>query len=320
MRHSSFLTIHPESFEKEALIRFKQHYELLPIYRKYAQLLSRTPENVRSLQEIPFLPISFFKSHQILHQNLSAKDYFASSGTTGQLSRSKHYFESLTDYELSFTTFFEKNYGPIEELRLLALLPSYKEQQHSSLIYMIDSLLKRALPGSGYFKDDYASLTAALQEPGKKLLIGVTYALLDFAETKAMPLADTIIMETGGMKGRRKELVRAEVHEALTRAFGIEHIHSEYGMTELFSQAYAAKDGIFTPAPWMKVLIRETEDPLSYVPEGRTGGINIIDLANTQSCSFIATEDLGKVYADGTFEVLGRFDTAEVRGCNLLMA
>lgn len=320
MRHSSFLTIHPESFEKEALIRFKQHYELLPIYRKYAQLLSRTPENVRSLQEIPFLPISFFKSHQILHQNLSAKGYFASSGTTGQLSRSKHYFESLTDYELSFTTFFEKNYGPIEELRLLALLPSYKEQQHSSLIYMIDSLLKRALPGSGYFKDDYASLTAALQEPGKKLLIGVTYALLDFAETKAMPLADTIIMETGGMKGRRKELVRAEVHEVLTNAFGVDHIHSEYGMTELFSQAYAAKDGIFTPAPWMRVLIRETEDPLSYVPEGRTGGINIIDLANTQSCSFIATEDLGKVYADGTFEVLGRFDTAEVRGCNLLMA
>lgn len=320
MWHRSFLTVHPESFEKEALIRFNQQFELLPVYREYAQLLGKNPENVRCLKDIPFLPISFFKSHQILQKNLKPKGYFASSGTTEQLSRSKHYFESLTDYELSFTTFFEDRYGPIEELRLLALLPSYQEQQHSSLIYMVDFLLQRALPGSGYYKDDYTTLARVLQEPGKKLLIGVTFALLDFAETIAMPLTDTIIMETGGMKGRRKELIRQEVHHILTQAFSVDHIHSEYGMTELFSQAYAAKDGVFTPAPWMKILIRETEDPLSYAPEGRTGGINIIDLANTQSCSFIATEDLGKVYSDGTFEVLGRFDTAEIRGCNLLMA
>jgi len=243
-----------------------------------------------------------------------------SSGTTAQPNRSKHYYDSLKGYEQSFFTFFEATYGPISDLVLVALLPSYKEQTHSSLIYMVDYLIKKARPGSGYYKLGDQQLTELLTSDQKKLLIGVTYALLDWAESNPMALQNTIVMETGGMKGRRREVVREEVHDQLKAAFDLDTIHSEYGMTELFSQAYSPGEGIFYPAPWMKVLIREAEDPFTISPYEKTGGINIIDLANTHSCAFIATEDLGKTYFDGSFEVLGRFDTAEIRGCNLMMA
>ena len=243
-----------------------------------------------------------------------------SSGTTAQPNRSKHYYHSLEGYEQSFFTFFEATYGPISDLVLVALLPSYKEQTHSSLVYMVDYLIKKARPGSGYYKLGDQQLTELLTSDQKKLLIGVTYALLDWAESNPMALQNTIVMETGGMKGRRREVVREEVHDHLKAAFDLDTIHSEYGMTELFSQAYSPGEGIFYPAPWMKVLIREAEDPFTISPHEKTGGINIIDLANTHSCAFIATEDLGRTYPNGSFEVLGRFDTAEIRGCNLMMA
>lgn len=243
-----------------------------------------------------------------------------SSGTTAQSNRSRHYYHSLEGYEQSFFTFFEATYGPISDLVLVALLPSYKEQTHSSLIYMVDYLIKKARPGSGYYKLGDQQLTELLTNDQKKLLIGVTYALLDWAESNPMALQNTIVMETGGMKGRRKEVIRDEVHRKLKTAFELDMIHSEYGMTELFSQAYSPGEGIFYPSPWMKVLIREAEDPFTISPHEKTGGINIIDLANTHSCAFIATEDLGKTYPNGSFEVLGRFDTAETRGCNLMMA
>lgn len=243
-----------------------------------------------------------------------------SSGTTAQPNRSKHYYDSLKGYQQSFFTFFEATYGPVSDLVLVALLPSYKEQTHSSLIYMVDYLIKKARPESGYYKLGDQPLTELLTSDQKKLLIGVTYALLDWAESNPMALQNTIVMETGGMKGRRREVVREEVHDQLKAAFDLDTIHSEYGMTELFSQAYSPGEGIFYPAPWMKVLIREAEDPFTISPHEKTGGINIIDLANTHSCAFIATEDLGRTYPNGSFEVLGRFDTAEIRGCNLMMA
>ena len=243
-----------------------------------------------------------------------------SSGTTAQPNRSRHYYHSLEGYEHSFLTFFEATYGPISDLVLVALLPSYSEQTHSSLIYMVDYLIKKAKPGSGYYRLGDQQLTELLASEEKKLLIGVTFALLDWAESNPMVLQNTIVMETGGMKGRRKEVIREEVHRQLKTAFKLDTIHSEYGMTELFSQAYSSGEGIFYPAPWMKVLIREAEDPFTMSSYEKTGGINIIDLANTNSCAFIATEDLGKTYFDGSFEVLGRFDTAEIRGCNLMMA
>lgn len=243
-----------------------------------------------------------------------------SSGTTAQPNRSRHYYHSLEGYEQSFLTFFEATYGPISDLVLVALPPSYREQTHSSLIYMVDYLIKKAKPGSGYYKLGDQQLTELLASEEKKLLIGVTYALLDWAESNPIALQNTIVMETGGMKGRRKEIIREEVHRQLKTAFELDTIHSEYGMTELFSQAYSPGEGIFYPAPWMKVLIREAEDPFTMSSHEKTGGINIIDLANTHSCAFLATEDLGKTFSDGSFEVLGRFDTAEIRGCNLMMA
>ena len=243
-----------------------------------------------------------------------------SSGTTAQPNRSRHYYHSLEGYEHSFLTFFEATYGPISDLVLVALLPSYMEQTHSSLIYMVDYLIKKAKPGSGYYRLGDQQLTELLASEEKNLLIGVTFALLDWAESNPMVLQNTIVMETGGMKGRRKEEIREEVHRQLKTAFKLDTIHSEYGMTELFSQAYSSGEGIFYPAPWMKVLIREAEDPFTISSHEKTGGINIIDLANTHSCAFLATEDLGKTFSDGSFEVLGRFDTAEIRGCNLMMA
>ena len=320
MAKAEFTSVTESDFEEKALDLFKDQFQKIKVYNAYCQILKRDPSNVSSLVEIPFLPISFFKSHKVFDKNRKEEGYFMSSGTTAQSNRSRHYYHSLEGYEQSFFTFFEATYGPISDLVLVALLPSYKEQTHSSLIYMVDYLIKKARPGSGYYKVGDQQLTELLTNDQKKLLIGVTYALLDWAESNPMALQNTIVMETGGMKGRRKEVIRDEVHRKLKTAFELDMIHSEYGMTELFSQAYSPGEGIFYPSPWMNVLIREAEDPFTISPHEKTGGINIIDLANTHSCAFIATEDLGKTYPNGSFEVLGRFDTAETRGCNLMMA
>jgi len=320
MAKAEFTSVTESDFEEKALDLFKNQFQNIEVYNSYCQLLRKDPSSVSSLVEIPFLPISFFKSHKIFDKNQKEEGYFMSSGTTAQPNKSKHYYQSLEEYEQSFFTFFEATYGPISDIILVALLPSYKEQTHSSLIYMVNYLIKKARPGSGYYQLGDQQLNKLLASDQKKLLIGVTYALLDWAESNPMALKNTIVMETGGMKGRRKEIIREEVHQKLKAAFELETIHSEYGMTELFSQAYSPGNGIFYPAPWMKVLIRETEDPFAMSSHQKTGGINIIDLANTHSCAFIATEDLGKTYPDGSFEVLGRFDTAEIRGCNLMMA
>ena len=320
MAKAEFTSVTESDFEEKALDLFKNQFQNIEVYNSYCQLLRKDPSSVSSLVEIPFLPISFFKSHKIFDKNQKEESYFMSSGTTAQSNKSKHYYQSLEEYEQSFFTFFEATYGPISDIILVALLPSYKEQTHSSLIYMVNYLIKKARPGSGHYKLGDQQLSELLGNDQKKLVIGVTYALLDWAESNPMALKNTIVMETGGMKGRRKEIIREEVHQKLKTAFELKTIHSEYGMTELFSQAYSSGNGIFYPAPWMKVLIRETEDPFAMSSHQKTGGINIIDLANTHSCAFIATEDLGKTYPDGSFEVLGRFDTAEIRGCNLMMA
>jgi len=320
MVKAEFTSVTESDFEEKALDLFKNQFQNIEVYNSYCQLLRKDPSSVSSLVEIPFLPISFFKSHKVFHKDLKEEGHFMSSGTTAQPNKSKHYYQSLEEYEQSFFTFFEATYGPISDIILVALLPSYKEQTHSSLIYMVNYLIKKARPGSGYYKLGDQQLNKLLASDQKKLLIGVTYALLDWSESNPMALKNTIVMETGGMKGRRKEIIREDVHQKLKAAFELETIHSEYGMTELFSQAYSPGNGIFYPAPWMKVLIRETEDPFAMSSHQKTGGINIIDLANTHSCAFIATEDLGKTYPDGSFEVLGRFDTAEIRGCNLMMA
>lgn len=319
MAKAEFTSITEIDFKKKALDLFRDQFHNIEVYQSYCRLLGKDLNNVSSLNEIPFLPISFFKSHKVFRKNLKEEGFFMSSGTTAQPNRSRHYYHSLEGYEQSFLTFFEATYGPISDIVLVALLPSYKEQNHSSLIYMVDHIIKKAKPGSGYYKLGDQQLTKLFASDQKKLLIGVTYALLDWAESNPMALQNTIVMETGGMKGRRKEVVREEVHQQLKTAFKLDTIHSEYGMTELFSQAYSPGEGIFYPAPWMKVLIREAEDPFTISSHEKTGGINIIDLANTHSCAFIATEDLGKTYSDGSFEVLGRFDTAEIRGCNLMM-
>lgn len=319
MAKAEFTSITEIDFKKKALDLFRDQFHNIEVYQSYCRLLGKDLNNVSSLNEIPFLPISFFKSHKVFRKNLKEEGFFMSSGTTAQPNRSRHYYHSLEGYEQSFLTFFEATYGPISDIVLVALLPSYKEQNHSSLIYMVDHIIKKAKPGSGYYKLGDQQLTKLFASDQKKLLIGVTYALLDWAESNPMALQNTIVMETGGMKGRRKEVVREEVHQQLKTAFKLDTIHSEYGMTELFSQAYSPGEGIFYPAPWMKVLIREAEDPFTISSHEKTGGINIIDLANTHSCAFIATEDLGKTYSDGSFEVLGRFDTAEIRGCNLMI-
>ena len=319
MAKAEFTSITEIDFKKKALDLFRDQFHNTEVYQSYCRLLGKDLNNVSSLNEIPFLPISFFKSHKVFRKKLKEEGFFMSSGTTAQPNRSRHYYHSLEGYEQSFLTFFEATYGPISDIVLVALLPSYKEQNHSSLIYMVDHIIKKAKPGSGYYKLGDQQLTKLFASDQKKLLIGVTYALLDWAESNPMALQNTIVMETGGMKGRRKEVVREEVHQQLKTAFKLDTIHSEYGMTELFSQAYSPGEGIFYPAPWMKVLIREAEDPFTISSHEKTGGINIIDLANTHSCAFIATEDLGKTYSDGSFEVHGRFDTAEIRGCNLMM-
>lgn len=312
-----------KEFHKMAMKIFRYQYEHNEVYQKYCALVKRTPANVKHITEIPFLPIEFFKSKEVLTSNDPIQTTFTSSGTTGQIT-SKHHVTDLSFYEQSFRNAFSHFYGNIEDYVVLALLPSYLEREGSSLIYMVNDLIEGSNhPDSGFYLHNYEELVQrlkALDSDGQNvLLIGVTYALLDLVENYELNLNNTIIMETGGMKGKRKEMIREELHTLLTQGFGVDKIHSEYGMTELLSQAYSLGDGVFECPPWMDVLIRETDDPFTLVPTGKTGGMNVIDLANFNSCSFIATQDLGKKYENFTFEVLGRFDNSDIRGCNLMV-
>ena len=312
-----------QDFNEAAFTVFKHQFENNRVYRSFCDLLYKHPSTVNTINDIPFLPIAFFKSQKVIAKNKSVETVFSSSGTTGKTT-SKHYVSDLQLYEKSFSIAFETAYGPIEDYVILALLPSYLERTGSSLVYMVDCLIKKTNnPNSGFYLNNFKALSETLlrmDASGKKvLLLGVSHALLDLVEAYKFKLKNTIVMETGGMKGRRKELVRAELHSILMNGFGVNAIHSEYGMTELLSQAYSTGNGLFTPSPWMKVLARDTEDPLCILPENKTGGLNIIDLANIHSCAFIATQDLGRVGNSGSFEVIGRFDNSDIRGCNLMV-
>ncbi|MEM9647391.1 MAG: acyl transferase [Bacteroidota bacterium] len=309
-------------FEQLALEAFRFQYHNNAIYQTYCNHLGKHPNQVAKSRDIPFLPIQFFKSHTILSSTDLPQTIFESSGTT-QSSTSKHHVTDLELYTKSFLNGFKEFYGNIEDYCILALLPSYLEREGSSLVHMVDELVKRSKHAdSGFYLYDLETLKQKLllleSNQNKTLLIGVSFALLDLAEQFPIKLKHTTIMETGGMKGRRKELIREELHDILKNAFGVSDIHSEYGMTELLSQGYSKGNGIFSTPKWMKVLTRDTEDPLSPQSYGKTGGMNVIDLANINSCCFIATQDLGKTYEDGSFEVLGRFDHSDVRGCNLM--
>jgi phenylacetate-coenzyme A ligase PaaK-like adenylate-forming protein len=311
-------------FKESALEIFKWQAEKNPVYKNFINELSVTGKNIKSPENIPFLPIAFFKQHKIVTGSFSGGLVFESSGTTG-LSVSRHYITDPEIYKRSFLLSFSLFYGDPSDYFIAALLPSYSERKNSSLVYMADELIKRsATPLSGFYKDNIAELLSNIKkskaEKRKILLIGVSYALLDLAEKYSPDLSGVIVVETGGMKGRRKEITRGELHSILRKSFNLDVIHSEYGMTELLSQAWSRRDGLYYCPPWMKIFIRDPYDPLTIITEpGITGGINVIDLANFHSCSFIATGDQGKLHKDGGFEVLGRLDNSDIRGCNLLI-
>jgi phenylacetate-coenzyme A ligase PaaK-like adenylate-forming protein len=312
-----------KEFDKLALKVYRHQYDNNTVYRDFCTYLDKDKHNVKSVAEIPFLPIQFFKSHDVVSSTEPVQITFTSSGTTG-MATSRHMVTDLDYYEQSFQLAFSQFYGNIEDYAVLALLPSYLEREGSSLIYMVEDLIQRSNNAdSGFYLHNYDELITkltSLDAAGQNvLLIGVTYALLDLIEKQDFNLKNTIIMETGGMKGRRREMIREELHEVLCKGFDVTEIHSEYGMTELLSQAYSLGNGIFECPPWMDIHIRDTEDALTYVDYGKTGGINVIDLANINSCSFIATQDLGKKYPNQSFEVLGRFDNSDIRGCNLMV-
>ena len=323
MQNAVFNIQNQSDFKTCALQVFRHQFKNNAVYRSFCDLLYIHSSDVKEVEEIPFLPIQFFKSHAVLSSTQAVKETFTSSGTTGS-SVSKHMVTDLSWYTKSYTKGFEYFYGPIEEYTVLGLLPNYLERDGSSLIYMVDDFIKKSnKPASGFYLNNLTELSKtliALDKKGEKvLLIGVTFALLDLIERQQFKLQNTIIMETGGMKGRRKEIIRNELHEILCAGFGVSKIYSEYGMTELLSQGYSSGDGVFECPPWMKILARDTEDALTMVGTNKTGGLNVIDLANYNSCSFIATQDLGKVDNNGRFEVLGRFDHSDIRGCNLMV-
>ncbi|MEN1785617.1 MAG: acyl transferase [Bacteroidota bacterium] len=309
-------------FATKALSLFRYQWKKNEVYRTFCDHLKVNPDSVTKPEAIPFLPIEFFKSHTVLTGSCTPQTVFTSSGTTG-VEVSKHHICDLQVYEQGFQDTFHRFYGDISEYCLLALLPSYLERKGSSLVHMVSGLIqKTGHPDSGFYLNDLEALAQKLKQleakGTKTLLIGVSFALLDLAAALSLPLKHTVVMETGGMKGRRKEMIREDLHRTLQQAFGEYPIHSEYGMTELLSQAYSKGEGVFYAPPWMRVFSRDTSDPLKMNAHGKTGGLNIIDLANVHSCAFIATQDLGKVRADGAFEVLGRFDHADIRGCNLM--
>jgi phenylacetate-coenzyme A ligase PaaK-like adenylate-forming protein len=325
-----FTISNQKQFEKIALKVFRFQYENNLVYKEFCDFLKIDVQKVKSLNKIPFLPIQFFKSHSVISNKDSVQETFTSSGTTG-MATSKHYVTDISLYEESYRKGFSQFYGNIEDYVVLALLPSYLERQGSSLIYMVEDLIQLTKnPESGFYLHNHDELIEKLTRLNHSeqnvILIGVTYALLDLIEySKSISFrlrglgGSNIIMETGGMKGQRKEMIREELHQQLCEGFGVTAIHSEYGMTELLSQAYSLGNGVFECPSWMQILVRDTEDALTYVSEGKTGGINVIDLANINSCSFIATQDLGKKNPNNSFEVLGRFDNSDIRGCNLMV-
>jgi len=304
-----------------ALEIFRHQAKHCDIYHQYLQAIKVDALEIQNASDIPYLPISFFKTHRVITGHFTPEITFTSSGTSGS-NTSRHLVRSIDTYRTAFHRAFELQYGSPSDYTIFALLPSYLEREGSSLILMVEELIAQAQPSSGFFlkhQEQLQSLLIENEKAGKKnLLLGVTFALLDFAEAMPTQLPNTIIMETGGMKGRRKELIREEVHRILKDAFQVENIHSEYGMTELLSQAYSQGEGIFHCPPWMCVSVRDVQDPLSNYATGK-GGLNIMDLANIDSCAFIATQDLGTVHPNSTFEVTGRFDHADVRGCNLMV-
>jgi hypothetical protein len=321
--HAIFSISSESEFNTLALEVFKFQFENNLVYRSFCDLLYKHPSDVKRIEEIPFLPIQFFKSHEVLSSQSQIEDTFSSSGTTGSIT-SKHYVTDLSIYEQSFRKGFKDFYGNINDYVVLALLPNYLEREGSSLIYMVNDMIEHSQHSeSGFYLDNMTELKdtlIALDSEGKKImLIGVSFALLDLVELHQFNLKNTIVMETGGMKGRRKEMVREELHTILKSGFGVSKIHSEYGMTELLSQAYSLGDGIFKYPNWMRILTRDPEDALTLRSTNKTGGINVIDLANINSCSFIATQDLGRVHDNGTFEIIGRFDSSDIRGCNLMV-
>lgn len=310
-------------FNELALEIFHFQYENNIVYKQFVDFLNIDILKVVHYTQIPFLPVEFFKSHKVISGNDVSEVVFTSSGTT-DVQTSKHYVSDIELYESSFLRDFEFFFGSPKEMVILALLPSYLEREGSSLVYMANKLISESNRSeSGFYLNEYSELHSLLlslrAQKQKVILLGVTYALLDLAEQFPIHFPELILMETGGMKGKRKELIRDELHTKLKNAFGVSQIYSEYGMTELLSQAYSVGGGIFSTPPWMKILIRDVNDPLSMLAAGKAGGINVIDLANIYSCSFIATQDLGKVGLNDTFEILGRFDNSDVRGCNLMV-
>ena len=323
MQNDIFNIQNEQDFSEVALAVFKHQFQNNRVYRSFCDLINVHPSDVLKVTDIPFLPIQFFKSRKVVASKDEAQQVFTSSGTTGSIT-SKHFVTDINLYKESYRKGFCHFYGNIEEYTVLALLPNYLERKGSSLVYMVDEFITKSNNvESGFYLDNLEELTQkliALDKKGQKvLLIGVSFALLDLIEKQQFNLKNTTIMETGGMKGRRKELVREELHAILEGGFGVTEIHSEYGMTELLSQGYSKGKGVFKTPPWMRVLTRDTEDALTINLLGKNGGINVIDLANYNSCSFIATQDLGKVHKDGTFEIIGRFDNSDIRGCNLMV-
>jgi hypothetical protein len=318
-----FIVDGPAEFNALALDLFQVHARKNPVYRAYLEALRVETGRVTTVGAIPFLPIGLFRNHRVLLEDLDPSSFFTSSGTTGSIT-SRHHVPFPRVYERSFMSSFSTTYGDPSHWRILALLPAYLEREGSSLVYMAQKLIAASgdpLSGTYLYRyDELADVLRRSEAEGRKtLLLGVTFALLDLAEQHPMPLHHTTVMETGGMKGRRPEIVREELHRILKNAFGVPAIHSEYGMTELLSQAWSTGEGIYRCPPWMRVQLRDVNDPFTEVGPGRTGGINVIDLGNVASCPFIATQDLGKLHPDGSFEVLGRFDNSDLRGCNLMV-
>lgn len=324
IRELIFRISNKSDFKNIALEIFRLQVSNNPVYQQYVSILGTDINSVNSVEKIPFLPIEFFRNHRIITGNHPSEKVFESSGTTDAMT-SRHYVTDLSLYEKSFTTSFRYFYGDPENYFFAALLPSYTERDNSSLVYMADFLIRNSSDSrSSFFLEDKLRLLDTLQiikaEKGKGILIGVSFALLDLAEEFLPDLNGIIVVETGGMKGRRKEVTREELHNTLKEKLNIASVHSEYGMTELLSQAWSKGDGIFHTPPWMKIVLREINDPLSvFTDHGITGGINVIDLANINSCSFISTGDLGSLHPDDCFEVLGRFGNSDLRGCNLLI-
>lgn len=311
----------PDNFPHLALEVFNFQYRENEVYRHFVKHIGTKKEEVTSIMQIPFLPVSFFKTHTVKTTSFESEQVFASSGTT-QNTTGYHYIKDTHIYKQSFLQFFEETYGDVSNWCIIGLLPSYLERKNSSLVYMVNELVAQSNnSNSGFYLNEFDSLYAVLKnmEAARQptLLIGVTFALLDFFEKYSLPLHHTVVMETGGMKGRRQEWTRKEVHDFIKAKTGVKQVHSEYGMTELLSQAYAKADGIFQCPGWMKVMLREEDDPLTINEKGK-GVINVIDLANIYSCSFIATDDAGIVYDDGSFEIVGRVDNSDIRGCSLM--